>query len=74
MFYIIFRTTLLPKYIDEGVQMLRDDKNIDSVATASSYNMWSPLRARKLDENNNLKPFIEPSYFGNEVNCDRGSQ
>jgi CMP-N-acetylneuraminic acid synthetase len=66
--------TLLSKYIDEGVQMLRDDQSLDSVATASSYNMWSPLRARKLDENNILKPFIEPSYFGNEVNCDRGSQ
>lgn len=66
--------TLLPEYIDEGIKFLREDKNLDSVATASCYNMWSPLRARKMDDNNMLTPFIEPNYFGTNVNCDRDSQ
>ena len=66
--------TLLSKYIDEGVELLRQDKNLDSVTTASCYNMWSPLRARKIDENNFIYPFIEPSFFGDSVNCDRSSQ
>jgi len=66
--------TLLSQYIDEGVNLLRKDRKLDSVTTASCYNMWSPLRARKMDENNMLTPFIDPDFFGNNVNCDRGSQ
>ena len=38
--------------------------------------MWSPLRARKLDKNGLLKPFVKFEYFGNPktLNCDRDSQ
>ena len=38
--------------------------------------MWSPLRARKLDKNGLLKPFVNFEYFGNPktLNCDRDSQ
>ena len=35
------------KLIDEGVAMLRDDKDADAAVTVSVYNMWSPTRARK---------------------------
>jgi CMP-N-acetylneuraminic acid synthetase len=66
--------TVLPKYIDEACEKLRSDDTLDSVATASEYNMWSPLRAKKISEDGLLEPFIEPSYFGDNVTCDRGSQ
>ena len=38
--------------------------------------MWSPLRARKLDKNGNLIPFVPFKTFGNPktLNCDRDSQ
>ena len=41
------------------------------------YNMWSPIRARKLDKKTGcLKPFVPFKTFGNvkKLNCDRGSQ
>jgi CMP-N-acetylneuraminic acid synthetase len=66
--------TVLPKYIDEANELLDNDETLDSVATASEYNMWSPLRAKKIDEDGYLQPFIEPEYFGENVTCDRGSQ
>ncbi|MFM6928221.1 MAG: cytidylyltransferase domain-containing protein [Bdellovibrio sp.] len=66
--------TVLPKYIDEAVDILRKNPDIDSVVTASCYNMWSPTRARKIDEHGMLVPFIDPSYFGDSITCDRGSQ
>lgn len=66
--------TVLPKYIDEANAELEKNQSLDSVATASEYNMWSPLRAKKIDENGLLKPFIDPSFFGDNVSCDRASQ
>ena len=66
--------TVLSDYINEGIEALRANENYDSVTTASCYNMWSPLRARKIDDNGMLQPFIEPSFFGEEANCDKGSQ
>ncbi len=66
--------TVLSEQIDYGVEALRDDHNLDSACTVSMYNMWSPLRAKRINKSGNLTPFIDPSYFGEEVNCDRGSQ
>ena len=38
--------------------------------------MWSPLRARKIDDKGLLKPFVKFEYFGDpkKLNCDRDSQ
>jgi CMP-N-acetylneuraminic acid synthetase len=66
--------TVLSKYIDEAVELLRADPNLDSVTTASEYNMFSPLRAKKIDENGKLIPFVPVEYFGEDASCDRGSQ
>ena len=66
--------TVLPKYIDEAVETLRKDKDLDSACTVSSYNMWSPLRAKKIDENGKLVPFVPIDFFGKNITCDRGSQ
>ena len=68
--------TITGKLIDTGINILRRNKNIDSAVTTSIYNMWSPLRARRIDNNNLLKPFVPFKAIGNPkmLNCDRDSQ
>ena len=64
------------KLIDQGIALLKKNKSFDSAVSTSVYNMWSPLRARKLASNGSLKPFVNFEYFGNPktLNCDRDSQ
>ena len=68
--------TVKTEFIDQGINMLRSDPNMDGVATTSIYNMYSPLRARKLGSDGYLKPFVpfeaigDPSTF----NTSRDSQ
>lgn len=68
--------TVSAALIDEGIDILRKNPHIDSAVSTSVYNMWSPLRARKLDENGLLKPFVPFETFGDPktLNCDRDSQ
>ena len=68
--------TITGKLIDEGIEILRKNKNLDSAITTSIYNMWSPLRARKIDNEGTLKPFVPFETFGDpkKLNCDRDSQ
>ncbi len=42
--------TLTADMIDEGIRMLRQDEDLDSVVPVSKYNMRSPVRARKIEE------------------------
>jgi CMP-N-acetylneuraminic acid synthetase len=65
-----------PDIIDRGVEMLRADDTLDSAITVSKYNMWSPLRARKLTDEGILQPFVPFETFGDPatLNCDRDSQ
>ncbi len=62
--------------IDQGVDVLRRDKSIDSAVSVSRYNMWSPLRARKINKEGLLDPFVPFETFGDPrtLNCDRDSQ
>lgn len=68
--------TITTKLIDEGIDALLKDKTLDSAVSVSKYNMWSPLRARKLDKEGLLKPFVPFEVFGdkNKLSCDRDSQ
>ena len=68
--------TINNKLIDEAIEKLELDESADSAVTVSVYNMYSPLRARKLDADGFLKPFVPFSAFGDEINlsCDRNSQ
>ena len=68
--------TINDKLINKGVEFLRKNKTFDSAVTTSVYNMWSPLRARKLMKDGSLKPFVPFKTFGNPktLNCDRDSQ
>ena len=68
--------TILAETIDEGVNALRANADIDSAVTVSRYNMWSPLRARKIGKDGLLHPFVPFEVFGDPktMNCDRDSQ
>ncbi len=68
--------TVISETIDKGIEILRNDSSLDSAVTVSCYNMWSPLRARKIGEDGLLHPFIPFETIGNPktLNCDRDSQ
>jgi CMP-N-acetylneuraminic acid synthetase len=68
--------TISGDLIDRGVDLLRADPQLDSAVTVSRYNMWSPLRARRLEDDGTLKPFVPFETFGDPatLNCDRDSQ
>lgn len=68
--------TLHSGYIDQGIKMLRDDPSLDGAATTSVYNMYSPLRARKLNESGHLQPFVPLEAIGDvsTFNTSRDSQ
>lgn len=68
--------TVVAAQIDEAAGILRRDPGLDSVVTVSCLNMWSPLRARRLDGEGLLQPFVPFEAFGDPqtLNCDRDSQ
>jgi len=68
--------TVHPDMIDDGIKILREKEDFDSATSVSKYNMWSPLRARKITDDGLLQPFIPFETFGDPktLNCDRDSQ
>ncbi len=68
--------TINHKQVVSGVNFLRNNPTFDSAVSVSKYNMWSPLRARKVEKDGSLKPFVPFKTFGNPktLNCDRDSQ
>lgn len=68
--------TITGELIDQGIDQLRADPTLDSAVTVSQYNMWSPLRARKLGPDGCLHPFVPFEALGDPktLNCDRDSQ
>ena len=62
--------------LDDAIKILRKKKKADSIVSVSKYNMWSPLRARKINSRGFLDPFVKFEYFGNPktLNCDRDAQ
>ncbi len=68
--------TVTPELIREGIEVLRHHAEYDSAVSVSRYNMWSPLRARKIGKDGLLHPFVPFEVFGDpsRLNCDRDSQ
>ncbi len=68
--------TVSSELIDEGIKVLREHPEYDSAVSVSCYNMWSPLRARKIGKDGLLHPFVPFETFGDPktLNCDRDSQ
>ncbi len=68
--------TITAAMIEDGIQVLRDNPEYDSAVSVSCYNMWSPLRARRIGDDGLLHPFVPFETFGDPktLNCDRDSQ
>jgi hypothetical protein len=68
--------TINSKVISKGIKILEENPEIDSAVSVSKYNMWSPLRAREIDEDGLLVPFVPFESFADPktLNCDRDSQ
>jgi hypothetical protein len=68
--------TVNGEMIEKGITVLRARPDIDSCVSVSRYNMWSPLRARKVGPDGLLHPFVPFETFGDPqtLNCDRDSQ
>jgi hypothetical protein len=68
--------TVSPDQLREGIAALRAHPEYDSAVTVSCYNMWSPLRARRIGVDGLLHPFVPFETFGDPrtLNCDRDSQ
>jgi CMP-N-acetylneuraminic acid synthetase len=67
--------TIIAETLDNGIEVLRKNPDFDSCATVSKYNMWSPVRARKIGKDGLLRPFIDfEAYTDKEkISCDRDS-
>jgi molybdopterin-guanine dinucleotide biosynthesis protein A len=68
--------TVTSELIDKGIRILREHAEYDSAVSVSCYNMWSPLRTRKIGEDGLLHPFVPFEVFGDPktLSCDRDSQ
>lgn len=64
---------VLPAHIDEGIEALRANPGYDSAVTVSSYNMFSPMRMRRIGSDGLLHPFIPFENYPKDltINCDR---
>lgn len=68
--------TVDAELIERGIRILRNYPIYDSAVSVSKYNMWSPLRARRIGKDGLLAPFVPWEAFGDpsKLNCDRDSQ
>lgn len=67
--------TITPDKIIEGIECLKNNPEYDSAVTVSSYNSYSPHRARKINKNGLLEPFIPFEKLGNHetIKADRNA-
>jgi len=62
--------------IERGINVLVANSSYDSAVTVSKYNMWGPIRARKIGKDGFLYPFVSFDAYENskDFSCDRNSQ
>ena len=66
--------TIMPDRITRAYRMLAANKKADSVTTGSKWNMFSPVRARRLDKSSGQLVNYVPTDFLSQVtpiSCDR---
>ena len=68
--------TVNSSLIKQGISMLKKNKRLDSAVSTSVYNMWSPVRARRLNKRGFLEPFVPFEKYSKKIkiSCDRDSQ
>lgn len=60
--------------MQQGIEALSADQTLDSAFSVCRYDMFSPTRARSIDEAGNIKPFAPLEAFGKPVSSIRSSQ
>ena len=66
--------SILPETIDKGIEILREKKDFDSAITVTGFNMFSPIRARKIGEDGSLIPFVPFENFNFKIDSNRQKQ
>ena len=68
--------TVSTEQIKQGIRLLQENPAADSAVTVSKYNMFSPTRARRINADGLLEPFIPFENYPDPetINCDRDSQ
>jgi CMP-N-acetylneuraminic acid synthetase len=66
--------SVLPKTIDNGIEILRSKKQFDSAVTVTGFNMFTPVRARKIDKDGSLVPFVPLDQFNFKIDSNRQKQ
>lgn len=64
--------TLLPGMVDKGIELLKENPEADSAVTVSPYNEFSPVRAKKIDSQGYIVPYVDVDSIEN-ASCDRDS-
>lgn len=65
--------TVVGERISKALEMLEADSRLDSVTTGAKYNMFSPIRARKMAEASTVEPYVPSEVLAQtvELSCDR---
>ena len=63
--------SILPETIDKGIETLREKNDFDSAVTVSGYNMYTPVRARKIAEDGSLISFVPLEMFNFKIDSNR---
>tara|TARA_B100001564_G_C20656237_1_gene679339 strand:+ start:1899 stop:2648 length:750 start_codon:yes stop_codon:yes gene_type:complete len=66
--------SVFPETIEKGIKILREKKEFDSAVTVSGFNMYTPIRARKIDKDGSLVPFIPLENFNFKIDSNRQKQ
>ena len=66
--------SVLPETIDKGIETLREKNDFDSAVTVSGYNMYTPVRARKIAEDGSLISFVPLEMFNFKIDSNRQKQ
>lgn len=62
---------ILPEYWEQAVDVLEKNPQFDACISVSKYNMFSPLRARKVNEDGTTEPMLDIKALGIKNTFDR---
>jgi len=64
---------ITPEKLSQGITFLKKNPDYDSAVTVSKYNMWNPVRARKI-EDDTLQPYDPMVFMQQNATSDRNDQ
>ena len=60
--------------IKKGIDLLQNNHSLDSAFSVCRYDMFSPIRARRIDEEGIISPAVPLELFGEKISSIRDSQ